>query len=78
MINLIGSTPLAEMVLRMPRAHLHLYGKSPAAGRKLGHVTIVEQTEKALCAAVAACGLALAPLPIIMKGIDNSGGHTDV
>jgi 5-(carboxyamino)imidazole ribonucleotide synthase len=58
MINLIGSTPPPETVLRVPRAHLHLYGKSPAAGRKLGHVTIVEKTETALRDTVAACGLA--------------------
>jgi 5-(carboxyamino)imidazole ribonucleotide synthase len=34
-------------VLRLPRTHLHLYGKAPAAGRKLGHVTIVERDEAA-------------------------------
>jgi 5-(carboxyamino)imidazole ribonucleotide synthase len=48
MVNLIGSTPSAEGVLRLPRAHLHLYGKSPAAGRKLGHVTVVEREESAV------------------------------
>jgi 5-(carboxyamino)imidazole ribonucleotide synthase len=47
MVNLIGSTPPPEAVLRLPRAHLHLYGKSPAAGRKLGHVTVVERDEAA-------------------------------
>src|SRR5262249_25594853 len=58
MMNLIGSTPPPEMVLRVLRAHLHLYGKSPAAGRKLGHITIVEKNEAALRDAVAACGVA--------------------
>jgi 5-(carboxyamino)imidazole ribonucleotide synthase len=48
MVNLIGSTPPPETVLRIPRTHLHLYGKSAAAGRKLGHVTIVERDEAAL------------------------------
>jgi len=48
MVNLIGSTPPPEVVLRLPRAHLHLYGKAPAAGRKLGHVTLVERDEAAL------------------------------
>jgi 5-(carboxyamino)imidazole ribonucleotide synthase len=48
MVNLIGSTPPPEVVLRLPRAHLHLYGKSAAAGRKLGHVTVVERDEAAL------------------------------
>jgi 5-(carboxyamino)imidazole ribonucleotide synthase len=44
MVNLIGSTPAAEDVLRIPGAHLHLYGKEPRPGRKLGHVTLVEPT----------------------------------
>jgi 5-(carboxyamino)imidazole ribonucleotide synthase len=42
MINLIGTTPPAEKVLAIPGAHLHLYGKSAAPRRKLGHVTIIE------------------------------------
>jgi 5-(carboxyamino)imidazole ribonucleotide synthase len=41
MVNLIGSTPPAADVLRIPYAHLHLYGKEPRTGRKVGHVTIV-------------------------------------
>jgi 5-(carboxyamino)imidazole ribonucleotide synthase len=40
MLNLIGELPEAEAVLRVPNAHLHLYGKSPRPGRKLGHVTV--------------------------------------
>jgi 5-(carboxyamino)imidazole ribonucleotide synthase len=48
MVNLIGCTPPPEGLLRLPRTHFHLYGKSPAAGRKLGHVTIVERDEAAL------------------------------
>lgn len=40
MINLIGSVPPSEVVLGVPQAHLHLYGKSPRPGRKLGHVTV--------------------------------------
>jgi 5-(carboxyamino)imidazole ribonucleotide synthase len=42
--NLIGSTPPPEAVLAVPGAHLHLYGKAPRPGRKLGHVTLVEPT----------------------------------
>jgi 5-(carboxyamino)imidazole ribonucleotide synthase len=44
MVNLIGETPPAADVLRIPAAHLHLYGKEPRPGRKLGHVTLVEPT----------------------------------
>jgi 5-(carboxyamino)imidazole ribonucleotide synthase len=40
MINLIGTLPDLAAVLAVPQAHLHLYGKTPRPGRKLGHVTI--------------------------------------
>jgi 5-(carboxyamino)imidazole ribonucleotide synthase len=40
MLNLIGSTPDPAAVLAVPGAHLHLYGKAPRPGRKLGHVTV--------------------------------------
>ncbi len=41
MTNLIGSVPEAAHILALKDAHLHDYGKSPRAGRKVGHVTIV-------------------------------------
>ncbi|MGE0787377.1 MAG: 5-(carboxyamino)imidazole ribonucleotide synthase [Sandaracinaceae bacterium] len=40
MINLIGETPSLEAIQRVAGAHLHLYGKAPRPGRKLGHVTV--------------------------------------
>jgi 5-(carboxyamino)imidazole ribonucleotide synthase len=40
MLNLIGATPDPGTVLETPDAHLHLYGKAPRHGRKLGHVTL--------------------------------------
>jgi 5-(carboxyamino)imidazole ribonucleotide synthase len=40
MLNLIGAVPDPESVLDVPGAHLHLYGKAPRPGRKLGHVTL--------------------------------------
>lgn len=40
MLNLIGTTPDSEEVLSVPGAHLHLYGKAPRPGRKLGHITL--------------------------------------
>jgi 5-(carboxyamino)imidazole ribonucleotide synthase len=40
MLNLIGETPDSAEVLAVRDAHLHLYGKTPRAGRKLGHVTL--------------------------------------
>jgi 5-(carboxyamino)imidazole ribonucleotide synthase len=40
MINLVGAVPPPSAVLAVPGAHLHLYGKPPRPGRKLGHVTL--------------------------------------
>jgi 5-(carboxyamino)imidazole ribonucleotide synthase len=40
MLNLIGDLPESTEVLAVPDAHLHLYGKPPRPGRKLGHVTL--------------------------------------
>lgn len=40
MLNLIGELPDTAAVLRTPGAHLHLYGKEPRPGRKIGHITL--------------------------------------
>jgi len=40
MLNLIGEIPDANELLALPDAHLHLYGKAPRPGRKVGHVTL--------------------------------------
>jgi 5-(carboxyamino)imidazole ribonucleotide synthase len=40
MVNLIGDLPDTAAVLRHPHAHLHLYGKEPRPGRKVGHITV--------------------------------------
>ncbi|MEP7188470.1 MAG: 5-(carboxyamino)imidazole ribonucleotide synthase [Roseiflexaceae bacterium] len=44
MINLIGELPDSAAVLAISGAHLHLYGKQPRAGRKVGHVTLLAET----------------------------------
>jgi 5-(carboxyamino)imidazole ribonucleotide synthase len=44
MVNLIGTLPPADAILAIPGAHLHLYGKAPRPGRKLGHVTVTADT----------------------------------
>lgn len=41
MVNIVGEAPRPEEVSRVPGATLHLYGKEPRAGRKLGHITLV-------------------------------------
>ena len=40
MLNLVGALPSSAAVLAVPDAHLHLYGKSPRPGRKVGHITV--------------------------------------
>jgi 5-(carboxyamino)imidazole ribonucleotide synthase len=44
MVNIIGDLPPVSEVLAIPGAHLHLYGKPPRPGRKLGHVTVCADT----------------------------------
>lgn len=44
MLNILGRFPPIESVLREPRAHLHLYGKAPRPGRKIGHVNVVAES----------------------------------
>ena len=40
MINLVGAIPSPRSLLRMGGVHLHIYGKEPRPGRKVGHVTV--------------------------------------
>lgn len=56
MLNLIGDLPEPSEVLAVPDAHLHLYGKAPRPGRKLGHVTVRAASPERL-------GLRLSELP---------------
>jgi 5-(carboxyamino)imidazole ribonucleotide synthase len=53
MFNLIGEHPDITRVLAIPDAHLHLYGKTERAGRKLGHVTVRSRTREDLMRHVA-------------------------
>lgn len=50
MVNLIGTIPPIPNVLAVSGAHLHLYGKKPRPGRKLGHATIwAESADEVAC-----------------------------
>ena len=40
MVNLVGDVPPVDALLSVPGARLHLYGKAPRPGRKLGHVNL--------------------------------------
>jgi 5-(carboxyamino)imidazole ribonucleotide synthase len=44
MVNVIGRAPDRAMLAAIDGAHLHLYGKDAAPGRKLGHVTVRGKT----------------------------------
>ena len=56
LLNVIGNEPDVEAVLAVPGAHLHLYGKEPRPGRKLGHVTLTDPTAERVEAVRAALG----------------------
>jgi 5-(carboxyamino)imidazole ribonucleotide synthase len=45
MVNLIGAAPPLEELLALPGSRVHLYGKAPRAGRKVGHVTLLDPVE---------------------------------
>lgn len=40
MLNLIGELPDTRSILTHAGTHLHLYGKKPRPGRKIGHITV--------------------------------------
>jgi 5-(carboxyamino)imidazole ribonucleotide synthase len=44
MLNWIGQLPDAQPILAQAGAHWHDYGKSPRAGRKVGHATLCTNT----------------------------------
>ena len=46
MVNLIGAAPPLEELLALPGSRVHLYGKAPRAGRKVGHVTLLDPVEE--------------------------------
>jgi 5-(carboxyamino)imidazole ribonucleotide synthase len=48
MLNIIGRLPKVPEVLSTPGTHLHLYGKEPRLGRKLGHITVLGETREDL------------------------------
>ncbi|MCF6235200.1 MAG: 5-(carboxyamino)imidazole ribonucleotide synthase [Gammaproteobacteria bacterium] len=47
MVNLIGEIPDSKAVLAINSARLHLYDKKPRAGRKVGHINLMNQEQTA-------------------------------
>ena len=56
MANLVGAVPPLQELLALPGAHVHLYGKEPRRGRKVGHVTLVDPEETTVDRLVALAG----------------------
>ena len=50
MVNCIGALPDPNLILAVPGAHLHTYGKAPRTGRKVGHVTVTAPDRATLTA----------------------------
>ena len=48
MVNLIGEVPAPGAIFAVASARLHLYGKAPRPGRKLGHVTVTADDPETL------------------------------
>ncbi len=59
MVNCIGELPDRDVVLAVPGAHFHDYGKAARPGRKLGHVTVTAATPAELTARLARLTVAL-------------------
>lgn len=67
-VNLIAASDISDPRAKLPRAlsipgaNVHLYGKAPRRGRKLGHVTVLAaSTEQALATAQEAAALLMEP-----------------
>ncbi|RYZ91392.1 MAG: 5-(carboxyamino)imidazole ribonucleotide synthase [Moraxellaceae bacterium] len=52
MVNIIGQHPQTADILALNGVHLHLYGKTERAGRKLGHITIMPSDSSQLTSIV--------------------------
>ncbi len=59
MLNIVGTTPDPAAIAAVPGAYLHLYGKEPRPGRKLGHVTILAEDASGLDESIAALSAAV-------------------
>ncbi len=56
MVNFIGELPDLGKLVQFSGLHLHLYGKSPKPGRKIGHATLTAATDADLAVALAQLG----------------------
>ncbi len=61
MLNIIGAMPAVADVLAVDGAHLHVYGKDPRPGRKLGHITVTGHDDETVRRRLAAVDAAVHP-----------------
>jgi len=47
-VNFVGALPPGAEILRHPETHLHVYGKDPRPGRKIGHATVCAESQRQL------------------------------
>lgn len=45
MFNVIGSVPPLETIASLANSNVHMYGKEPRPGRKLGHITLLNPSK---------------------------------
>jgi len=60
MVNVIGTEPKLDRLAELSDVHVHMYGKSPAPRRKLGHITVTADDMDGVRAGVAKLRHALA------------------
>jgi len=75
MLNWIGELPDAAGVLAEPGGHWHDYGKSPRAGRKVGHATLRADSPRELADALARVGKALDREAQVRPVLERLAGH---
>lgn len=63
MVNLIGEYPDVLALLRLEETHVHLYGKAPRPGRKIGHVTARADSAAELATRLAEIERVVTPAP---------------
>lgn len=76
MLNWLGEMPAAVPFLAVAGGHWHDYGKSPRAGRKVGHATLRADSAEALAAALVRVGDALgrqAQVAPVLARLDGAG-----
>lgn len=61
MVNILGEDTVDPAVLALPSCHLHWYGKSKRAGRKMGHINICGNTVAELATRFVALSQLLPP-----------------